>query len=93
MKVIREKDWDIHFYNKVPNLVVRSPLTEEEKKDPTLRECRGTRAFYYTASHIYGAIKNHDERFSEFAWVPRMELNQFFDKTEYEKFVHILHLY
>ena len=95
MKLVKDlsNTFTVFHHTKLPVLCLKRELNEQEKNDVSLRKCVGVKTFYFAASHFDGQVQIIDERFSDYAWVPRLELNQLMDRKDYQNFVHSLSLY
>ena len=71
-------------------------FTEVEKTDTKNESLKGVRTFWFGAHHLRGVpdmvisnIEKNTTDYSDWAWVPKRELNKFFTKENYECFVDI----
>lgn len=85
--------WQAVFPLNTPACVVKRDLTEEEKKDPLNKRAVGVKTFYFIGYHHTGTVSINEELYDDYAWVTRLELNQYLDRDSYNNFVHALSLY
>jgi hypothetical protein len=91
--LLSEGKWRIYYPVPLPVLLTKRELTQEEKQDSVNRKAVGIKTYYFPATHLRGRIHLNPEFYEDYSWVPRLELNQFFDREDYNKFVHSTLLY
>lgn len=85
--------WQISHYPTEPFVFMQRDFTLKEKEDARNKKLNGVKTFYFAASHLEGIMKINLNTYSDYAWVTKYELNQYFTKEMYFKFIHSLVLY
>lgn len=81
--------WKIKYFGQAPIAATIRELTPFEKQDKTSQSLKGVRTYYFQANHWRGlpAIANESD-WADFAWIPKRQLNEYFERDYYEIFIH-----
>ena len=88
-----KKQWRVHFFSEIPYVVKKRELYPHEMKDARNKKFKGVKSFYFGARHMEGITKIVNENWSECAWVPRLQMNKFLSREDYDTFIHSLFLF
>jgi hypothetical protein len=92
-ETISQNKWKATFAVHTPVCVTKRELTESEKKNVLNKKAIGVKTFYFIAYHESGQVSLNPELYDDYAWVTRLELNQYLDKASYDNIVHSIALY
>jgi len=90
---VTQNKWKAVFAMHRPVCVTKQDLSELDKKSIINKKAIGVKTFYFMAYHDHGQIHLNTNLYDDYAWVPRLELNQYLDKSSYDNIVHSLALY
>lgn len=64
-------------------------MTLAERQDRNNMDMKGVRTFYFQAHHYRGLPEFNFENtdYEDFAWVPKRQLNEYFDREYYDIFI------
>ena len=82
-------DWKVKFYGSVPLVHTIRDMTEVEKNDKLNYGYKGVRTYFFGAHHWRGLpvfdYENTDHE--DHAWVPKRQLNEYFDEEYHKIFI------
>lgn len=90
---LSNNNWKIYYYPTEPFVMTTRKMEKKELEDQRNTKLNGVKTFYFGASHLEGIIDINDKMYSDYAWVTKYELNQYFSKENYFSFIHSLVLY
>lgn len=90
---LSNNNWKIYYYPTEPYVMTKRKMEEKELEDPRNAKLNGVKTFFFGASHLEGIIDINDKMYSDYAWVTKYELNQYFSRENYFSFIHSLVLY
>ena len=90
---LSNNNWSVYHYPVQPFVFRKREFTNEEKQDPRNKRLKGVKTFYFAASHAEGVIEINPRLYSDYAWVSKLEMNQYLTRENYFTFIHSLVLY
>ena len=91
---LTDNKWRIKFFGSSPVMHTLREFTEVEKQDTMNDNLKGVRTYWFGAHHLRGVpdmVMGDPEKnttdYSDWAWVPKRELNRYFTKDNYACFV------
>jgi hypothetical protein len=100
-RLVSEDVYDLYF-NRAKILFPKASETDIEKyldkkyslrrsTDPAEKKIKGKKVFYFKAIYDSGNFSlKSDSLYSDWAWVPRMELNKYLDEETYKRFIKVI---
>lgn len=84
--------WTAQHVGRAPIAHTIRELTEGEREDMRNSGYKGVRTYYFVSNHNRGIplINVTTSNWEDWAWVPKYEMNKYFDKTQYEAFINSL---
>jgi len=87
--------WRTRFFGKLPLVSTVRDFTEDEKDNSgvTLEgSLKGVRTYFFGAHHLRGltVINTENNPYDDYAWIPKRQLNEYFDEEYYNGFIHSL---
>ena len=85
-----DNKWKVRFFSSMPTTTTIRDFSEAEStEDKKNLGMRGVRTYYFNAHHMRGLPEfNFDQsEYHDFAWVPKRQLNEYFDEDYYN--IHI----
>jgi hypothetical protein len=87
--------WKVKFFGSIPLHHTVRELTEAEKETPINGGMAGVRTYFFGAHHYRGLTTFADNLpqktpHSDYAWIPKRQLNEYFTKEYFDVFINSL---
>lgn len=92
-ELISEGKWKIAHYTEVPYLYQERKFFEKEMLDKRNKKLKGAKTFFFGATHSEGIIEVKNEEWSDYVWVPKLQMNKYLTRDYYNTVIHSLFLY
>jgi hypothetical protein len=90
LESISHNSWKVKYFPITPLMCKVEAMNEKDMQENNPLLIDGSRTYYVLGVHDCGMPVNHNEKYSDFAWVPKIELQKYLTESEYNRFVGLL---